>query len=430
PEWVDELYLKAGKRPSDYYTYKKLEVLTHYFYEDGTTFRSYAKPELFAEELTRQGIDASKLQAYLKKVAFIYDATAPIFLKSSLHRWRSYLNLGVLGSIFKLPWIKGLQSMDHMNKAYFTDPRLQQYFNRMATYNGSDPYKAPGTLNLIGHVEHGIGAYYPSGGMYAITQGLYQLALDLGVEFHFGTYVEEIIVAQQGSRNKALGLKAAGHIHKFDRIVSNMDIFYTYRKLLPHVQAPEKLLSQEKSSSALIFYWGVKGQFAQLGLHNIFFTEDYRAEFAAIFESRKIHDDPTIYINITCKETPSDAPEGCENWFVMINVPHDSGQDWSQLKKDARAHIMAKLNRMLKTDLASLIVVEDTLEPITIEQRTSSYKGALYGNASNNKMAAFLRHANFSSKIDQLYFCGGSVHPGGGIPLAIQSGKIVADLIS
>jgi phytoene dehydrogenase-like protein len=113
----------------------------------------------------------------------------------------------------------------------------------------------------------------------------------------------------------------------------------------------------------------------------------------------------------------------------MINVPNDSGQDWEELKKQARRNIIQKLNRMLHADMESLIEVEEILEPKLIEQRTSSFRGALYGNASNSKMAAFFRHANFSSKIKNLYFCGGSVHPGGGIPLAVQSGKIVGNLI-
>jgi phytoene dehydrogenase-like protein len=109
--------------------------------------------------------------------------------------------------------------------------------------------------------------------------------------------------------------------------------------------------------------------------------------------------------------------------------PIIAGRDWGLLKKEARESIIKKINRILKTDIEPFIQTEDFLDPVLIETRTSSYKGALYGNASNNKMAAFLRHSNASSDIKGLYFCGGSVHPGGGIPLAILSGKITAELI-
>jgi phytoene dehydrogenase-like protein len=113
----------------------------------------------------------------------------------------------------------------------------------------------------------------------------------------------------------------------------------------------------------------------------------------------------------------------------MINVPNNSGQDWENLIKQARKNILAKLSRVLQTDIEPLIACESILDPRIIESRTSSSQGALYGNSSNNRYAAFLRHANFSSQIRNLYFCGGSVHPGGGIPLCLLSAKIATDLV-
>jgi phytoene dehydrogenase-like protein len=208
-----------------------------------------------------------------------------------------------------------------------------------------------------------------------------------------------------------------------------MDVVPAYRYLMPEQKQPEKILKQERSSSALIFYWGIKKEFPQLILHNIFFSKNYQEEFSYIFDKKSIYHDPTIYINISSKEEKSDAPVGMENWFVMINVPYNDGQNWDELIKDARKNILKKLSRMLNTDVETLIISEDILEPRTIESKTQSYKGALYGTSSNSRMAAFFRHPNFSTKIKNLYFCGGSVHPGGGIPLALSSAKIVDSLI-
>ena len=163
-------------------------------------------------------------------------------------------------------------------------------------------------------------------------------------------------------------------------------------------------------------------------MHNIFFSEDYKAEFDAIFNSKTIFNDPTVYVNITSKDVPTDAPKGKENWFVMVNAPHDTGQDWEALSQQLRVWVIEKLNRILNTDISTLIEQEWIMTPNSIESRTQSYLGALYGASSNNKMAAFLRHPNFSRHISNLYFCGGSVHPGGGIPLCLLSAKIVADL--
>ncbi|MEL7377041.1 MAG: phytoene desaturase, partial [Bacteroidota bacterium] len=124
-----------------------------------------------------------------------------------------------------------------------------------------------------------------------------------------------------------------------------------------------------------------------------------------------------------------DAPEGHENWFVMINAPGDFGQDWEVLIDCVREQVKDKLSRMMGVDLNDRIVSEAILDPRTIESRTQSHLGALYGTASNSRFAAFWRHANFSKRIDNLYFCGGSVHPGGGIPLCLHSAAIATKMI-
>jgi phytoene dehydrogenase-like protein len=169
----------------------------------------------------------------------------------------------------------------------------------------------------------------------------------------------------------------------------------------------------------------MKKTFPKLDLHNIFFSEDYKTEFDHIFKKGSIYHDPTVYVNITSKMTPSDAPEGCENWFTMINVPNNQGQDWDQMIIDAKSNILDKLSRMIGLNLSEYIAVEEILDPRTIESKTSSSLGALYGNSSNNLFSAFLRHANKSRRIKNLYFCGGSVHPGGGIPMCLSSAKII-----
>ena len=140
-------------------------------------------------------------------------------------------------------------------------------------------------------------------------------------------------------------------------------------------------------------------------------------------------DDPTIYVNITSKYVEGDAPEGCENWFVMINSPIDVGQDWDVEIVRLRRQIIKKLNTILGIDLESLIEEESMMDPRTIEQRYHGKQGSIYGNASNNRYAAFQRHPNFSKQFNNLFFVGVSVHPGGGIPLALNSAKIACEYL-
>jgi len=428
PQYVDELFTLAGKDPAQYFSYKKLPVVCHYFYPDGTHLKAYADPDKFAAEANAQtGEPVNNIQNYYRNSNRIYDITNHVFLERSLHRLKTYLSKQTVKSILRLFQIDAFRTMHQANQSFYQDKRLVQFYDRYATYNGSNPYKAPATLNVIPHLEQHFGAYFPDGGMYSITGSLVKLAQDLGVQFHYGQPVEEIVVKD----GKAEGVKVKGVLHRADIVVSNMDVWFTYRKLLKNYLRlfPENILNQERSSSALIFYWGIKQPFPQLDLHNIFFSANYEAEFNAIWKEKTIYSDPTVYLNISSKFKADDAPEGCENWFTMINVPANTGQDWDQLIAEARQNIIQKLSAQLGQDIALLIVSESILDPRSIESKTSSYQGSLYGTSSNSQFAAFLRHANRSSKVKNLYFCGGSVHPGGGIPLALLSAKIVAEWV-
>jgi phytoene desaturase len=382
--------------------------------------------EKFAEEIASKTSDTvASVKTFLKESEKIYSITNHVFLEKSLHQLKTYLNADTLTSLFKIGKIDSFRNMDAANRSFFTDARTVQLFNRYATYNGSNPYQAPATLNVIPHLEYHYGAYFPKGGMYKIASSLVQLAESCGVQFIYNTTVDEIIV----NKARVEAVRVGGGIEPANVVVSNMDSWFTYRKLLPEYPAPDRVLNQERSSSALIFYWGIKSMFGELDLHNIFFSSNYEEEFDALWKKQTIHQDPTVYLNISSKYNADDAPEGCENWFVMINVPANNGQEWDTLISEARKNILEKLGRLLQKDIESLIVCEDILDPRTIESKTSSYQGSLYGTSSNNQFAAFLRHPNFSSKLNGLYFAGGSVHPGGGIPLALLSAKIVSSMV-
>ena len=175
-----------------------------------------------------------------------------------------------------------------------------------------------------------------------------------------------------------------------------------------------------------MFYWGVNRTFNELGVHNIFFAADYKAEFKAIFETKTLHPYPTVYIHISSKVEKTDAPDGKENWFVMVNAPINVGQDWDLEIQLLRKQILKKLSKALQIDIEPFIEIEQINEPRLIDERYSGKQGSIYGNASNNAFSTFLRHPNFSKQLKGLYFAGVTVHPGGGIPLAINSAKIVA----
>lgn len=421
PQYVDELFQVAGETARPHFRYETIPVSCHYLWNDGTDLSAWAERPKFAAEISEKlGVPGQTVETFLDKSRHKYESAGRIFLEKSLHRLNTWLQPSVLKSLLQLPGFDLFSTMNQVHEKTFAHPKLVQLFNRYATYNGSNPYKAPGMLTIIPHFEHNVGVFYPEGGMHQITQSLFDLSVRQGVQYRFETPVTRILTAQ----GRATGLVAGGETHPFDRIVSNMDVFFTYKHLLPDAPHPERILRQPKSTSALIFYWGIRREFPELDLHNIFFADDYRTEFETL-EGGDVVDDPTVYVNITSKYTPSDAPTGCENWFVMINAPCDKGQDWPALIERVRARTLQKLSKRLKVDLAPLIACESVLEPRDIERKTSSHLGALYGYSSNNRMAAFLRHPNFSRRLKGLHFVGGSVHPGGGIPLCLLSAKIM-----
>jgi diapolycopene oxygenase len=211
----------------------------------------------------------------------------------------------------------------------------------------------------------------------------------------------------------------------FDLVVSNVDVVNFYRKLLPAEKIPSSQIKTQRSTSALIFYWGVKKTFPELEVHNILFANNYLKEFKHLFDHKTITDDPTVYIFISSKVVVGDAPPGKENWYVMINVPENIGQDWDKMVTEARKNIIHKIRQTLGINIEQHIIFERMADPRTIEEGTGSYRGSLYGPSSNSPFSAFLRHPNFRRKFNNLYFTGGSVHPGGGIPLCLASAKIV-----
>lgn len=420
PEYIKELYDLCGKDFREF-EYQKLPETFNYFFSDGQQFRLPSNKKELLDVLENElGEDRAVLENYLNKATKNYNLIKPLFIEASLHKLSHILNLNLIKALLNLPSYRLDLTMNQENQKAFRNPKTVQLFNRFASYNGSSPFETPAMLNMISHLELNDGAYLPKDGMVQIAQKVYELALEQGVTFVFNTKIDEILVENK----KAVGVRFGDKIFHSDVIFSNMDVAYTYTKLLPTQKHPEKILAQEKSSSAVVFYLGIKKQFSQLGVHNIFFAENYQEEYDHIFHKKSIYHDPTIYLNITSKEVLGDAPADGENWFLMINAPINVGQDWEQYTKELRTIMLDKVERFLGEDVRSLIEEEDVMNPVLIDKWYSGKQGSIYGNSSNSKFAAFYRHANFSKDIKNLYFVGVTVHPGGGIPLALNSAKI------
>jgi phytoene desaturase len=427
PANIEALFELCGEKTKEYFEYEAVPIACKYFFQNGKIVHAYTDKIKFANEMQDIfGEPKENIINYLVDAENCYNHIGSIFVDYSLHKRKLFPFKKVLPALKHTKLAYLFSSLHNYNTARFDKKETIQLFDRYATYNGSNPYTAPGMLSLIPHLEQNEGTFYPKGGMISITNALVKLALKMKVSFVYNEEVKKINTTDY----KTSQIVTDKNVYDCAIVVSNMDVYYTYKNLLGNATKAHQILKQERSSSALIFYWGINRKFDQLQLHNIFFSEDYKAEFTAIFKERRLYNDPTIYINITSKMESIHANPSGENWFVMINVPNHKDQDWEEEKTKAKTAIIKKLNTILGEDLSKFIEGEEVLHPQLIESRTLSHTGSLYGTSSNSKSAAFLRHANFTSAIKNLYFVGGSVHPGGGIPLCLKSAKIAVDIIN
>ena len=276
PHLIEELMLLCNKKPEDYFKYHKLKESCRYFFEDHTKIIGYSDSTLFAKELSKKtNIESKKVQNHLKKSAYLYNSTQSVFLENSLHKFRTYFNLKSFIAICKLPSLDLFTSMSKRNKKRFNNPKVEQIFNRYATYNGSNPFKAPAILNLISHLEINQGAYFPENGMRSIANLLERLCLEMGVQIHTNSKVEQIDVDQ----NKVKGIHTKDEFYDSDIVICNQDVYFVYENLLNDKKIAKKIEKQERSTSAIIFYWGIKKTFEELELHNIFFQRITRMSF-------------------------------------------------------------------------------------------------------------------------------------------------------
>ncbi len=426
PHLVDELFAISNENPRKFFNYKKKKIHCKYFWDDGKKFTAYSDKKKFFNEIEKEfDVPSSTVKGYLKKAEKKYNLTEKIFLKKSLHKLSTYLNVDTLKALFNVNIFQINKTLSKVNSDELKNKYLIQIFNRYATYNGSSPYKTPGMMSLIQHLENHYGTYIPEGGMHEITKSLFNLAKKIGVKFHFGSEVTKLKV----EKNKIKYLEINNRKKVLSNyFISNVDTHHFYTKLLGN-NISHKSLKSERSSSAVIFYWCMKNIKTDLDLHNIFFSSDYKKEFESIFEKKELYNDPTVYLNITSKDVKKDAPKNSENWFVMVNAPHNSNQNWNLEVKILKKTIIKKLEKVLNIDIKGKLIEEKIYSPVDLDKNTNSYLGSLYGTSSNDMFSSFLRHPNFSKKIKNVFFCGGSVHPGGGIPLCILSSKIISDLI-
>lgn len=427
PFVLQDLFRAAGKRMEDYLHLVPVEPTCRYNWSDGTRFDAWSDLDRLLTEADRVfPKDVVALKRFLDDSKKMYEATKDVFLFNPFRGLRELFSPRNARLLPLLREIGFTSTMYDSLRKRFSSEKLVQLFARFATYNGSSPYKAPATLNVIPHVEFGYGAWYPQGGMYRITEALADVARSIGVRIRTGSTVDRV----EMSGRKARHVIVSGRPEPCDVLVSNVDALWTYNRLLsPNgIRVPRTLAKGERSCSGFLILAAVEGGQDYLRHHNIFFSDAYPEEFDAIFRRKSLPDRMTIYVSVSSKTDPALAPPGVENWYILVNAP--SGGPAFGDRAACESFADAVFERLRYFGVAPRVLKRSLMTPFDIERRYNSADGAIYGTSSNSMFSAFLRPPNKIREADNIYLVGGSAHPGGGVPLVILSGKITADTIA
>ena len=420
PSIVEEVAGQAGFQLDEELTLFRPEPMGRYRFSDGTWFDVGPDRETTVRNIADGLGDgaARQFDEFMDYARRIWEAAAPHFVLGGSPTMGTALKLGLKG----LKAFRAIDPMSTMLEAIETrvsDARIQSVLLRYATFNGSDPRRAPATLNCISWVDHGIGGWGVEGGMYRLVEVLEQLGKRVGARYVYDSAVTSI--QPDGRRFRVRSQRC--DLDDVHAVIVNADVRHLCDSLWEG--GDDHGLSQDDELSTSGFTAVIRARRRspkRRPAHEIVYERsDYLEEFADLFDRRRPPDEPTIYL---CAREKAHRAEGWadeEPLFVMVNAPPMTAQtadvDWARLEAD----VVERLRRRELIDADDEVVWRRT--PVELAKRFPGSRGSLYGAASNSRFSAFQRPANRVDGIDGMYLASGSAHPGGGVPLCIQSGR-------
>ena len=431
PQFFRDLFARAGRNMDDYVQLDPVTPHWRNFFEDGLVLDLYQEDEPMRRELDKLPGDPAahwrEFQVFLEYAREQYEIIDEGYFRKGLDNlWEflRYYGLRRLGS-----QIDYRRNMAESIEAHFQSDHLRRIFEYFIKYVGSSALDSPGYMNLMPVIQFDYGLWYVRGGMYALADGLGKLLGEMDIPVHLNAGVAAI--NKNGRTVKGLAFDD-GPSREFDLVVSNMEVIPTYEKLLGEPpRFMRKLRKFAPACSGLVIHLGTRKPYPELAHHNFFYSEDQHKHFRTVFQDKQLPEDPTLYVVAPTRTDPSKAPEGCDNIKILPHLPplddtdgitHD---DYLAL----RDRVLEKMERVGLKDLRANIITEDILTSVDIERMYRSNRGSIYGVVTDWKKNHGFKAPKCSRKYRNLYFCGGSVNPGGGMPMAILSGQKVADRI-
>lgn len=422
PEVFEDLVACAGRRLRDELRLVRLDPACRYRFADGSGFDARAAEADSAAEVDRlRRGNGAEWMAFHARSRRILEVARRTFLSGPVEAPAALL--GRRGGPGDLLAIDPFVTLATRARHSFSDPRLRQWAERYATYSGSSPSRVPATLACIAALEQDGGCWYVCGGLGALRDLLERLLREVGVTVRTGAEVAAVTVS--GGAVAGVRLRD-GEPLAARTVVANVDAAHLYADLLPHAASLRRLRAAGRSSSGFVLLLGLEGRTPGLAHHTVLFSADYRAEFDDIHRRRRPPLEPTVYVCCSAVTDPGRAPDGCENWYVLVNVPAGGACDWAREAPAYRDRILELLARR-GLEVRDRLRFAETVHPAHLAERFATPGGAIYGTSSNGRRAAFLRPGN-RGPVPGLFLAGGSSHPGGGLPLVALSGAIAARL--
>lgn len=428
PQIFEKMFRDGGRDMADYVKIQRLDLEWRSFFPDGSVIDLYGDLERMAQanpQLDRKHIE--EYRRFLDYARNLYDATDKGYFEMGVDNTSEVMRkYGLIRSL------KGFDLFSTMHDAiakYITHPNLVNMFDYFIKYVGSSPYDAPAVLNMMIYMQHKQGVWYVPGGMYGLAEGLIRLAEESGVEIHLDAEVKKMV---RGNNRQIEAIELAdGSLIKGDVFVSNMEVLPAYDQLLGEKEyADKKRVKFEPACSGLVLHLGVDRLYPQLAHHNFFFSSNPRGHFNKVFHSHELPDDPILYVVNSSKTDPGQARPGHENIKVLPHIPYMQDKDFSREEyMQLRERVLVKMENMGITDLRKHIVTEDMWIPADIKRMYNSDRGAIYGTLSDKKKNKGFKNPKKSKLFENLYFVGGTVNPGGGMPMVALSGQKTSELI-
>lgn len=413
---------------------QRVDPTYHLVFDDGSQLALTSDMKSMQEQLERfEAGSFQGLMRYMTEGHRHYTLGMERLVNRDFRKASEFFNLRNIPLAYQLkPFANHYRNMS----AYFDDPRLKAAFTFQDVYMGLSPFEAPATFSMMPYTELAHGVWYPRGGMYSVVEALTQLARDAGVEFIFDTAVERIDVNSTHARGLIL---ENGQRLEAGAILANADLPYIYTDLLPDKYIAESMSRKRFSCSVISFFWGLDKKYETLGPHTLFLAHDYRENFKSIIDDLGLPENPSLYVHAPARLDPTMAPEGEDTIIGIVPVGHMSengepakqscGQDWAEMRDEARRQIFRRLSILGIDDLESHIKFEINFTPLSWRKRYNLMKGSTHGLCHNIMQLGYFRPSNKHPRYHNVYFTGASTHPGTGMPTAMVSGRLSAQRI-